>query len=162
MSIEEMYSFVTNPKTKMQGIAIKQGKYFGVIYEYNEVNFGKVEDDNLLLDKNEDGEVILSFQYNILDRYGFDNDEFSKKELNEFLEQLNSSPPPPGSQISSRPLLFKSRSGSARIWQRSTTSFSSQSRRNVLSSHSSRRPFKSQSLSRDRLFAISHRSDSPF
>tara|TARA_Y100001937_G_C7100754_1_gene322376 strand:+ start:534 stop:854 length:321 start_codon:yes stop_codon:yes gene_type:complete len=88
MSIEEMYSFVTNPKTKMQGIAIKQGKYFGVIYEYNEVNFGKVEDDNLLLDKNEDGEVILSFQYNILDRYGFDNDEFSKKEFGNLLGDI--------------------------------------------------------------------------
>ena len=32
MSIENMYSFVTNPKRDLQGIAIKQGKYFGVIY----------------------------------------------------------------------------------------------------------------------------------
>ena len=37
MSIEEMYSFVRNPKRNMQGIAIKHGKYFGVIYEYKEV-----------------------------------------------------------------------------------------------------------------------------
>ena len=60
MSIENMYSFVTNPKRDLQGIAIKQGKYFGVIYEYDKVTFGKVDDEELLLNKNENGEVILS------------------------------------------------------------------------------------------------------
>ena len=61
MSIENMYSFVTNPKRDLQGIAIKQGKYFGVIYEYDKVTFGKVDDEKLSLNKNENGEVILSF-----------------------------------------------------------------------------------------------------
>ena len=44
MSIENMYSFVTNPKRDLQGIAIKQGKYFGVIYEYDKVTFGKINE----------------------------------------------------------------------------------------------------------------------
>ena len=46
MSIENMYSFVTNPKRDLQGIAIKQGKYFGVIYEYDKVTFGKINEIN--------------------------------------------------------------------------------------------------------------------
>ena len=85
MSIENMYSFVTNPKRDLQGIAIKQGKYFGVIYEYDKVTFGKVDDEELLLNKNENGEVILSFGYNVLDSYGFKQKDF---ENNEFVNLL--------------------------------------------------------------------------
>lgn len=81
MSIENMYSFVTNPKRNMQGIAIKQGKYFGVIYEYDKVTFGKVDDEELLLNKNENGEVILSFGYNVLDSYGFKQKDFENDEF---------------------------------------------------------------------------------
>ena len=81
MSIENMYSFVTNPKRDLQGIAIKQGKYFGVIYEYDKVTFGKVDDEELLLNKNENGEVILSFGYNVLDSYGFKQKDFEKDEF---------------------------------------------------------------------------------
>ena len=76
-----MYSFVTNPKRDLQGIAIKQGKYFGVIYEYDKVTFGKVDDEELLLNKNENGEVILSFGYNVLDSYGFKQKDFENDEF---------------------------------------------------------------------------------
>ena len=51
MSIENMYSFVTNPKRNMQGIAIRQGKYFGVIYEYKEVKIGDVDNEKLIIDE---------------------------------------------------------------------------------------------------------------
>ena len=81
MSIENMYSFVTNPKRNLQGIAIKQGKYFGVIYEYDKVTFGKVDDEKLSLNKNENGEVILSFGYNVLDSYGFKQKDFENDEF---------------------------------------------------------------------------------
>ena len=81
MSIENMYSFVTNPKRDLQGIAIKQGKYFGVIYEYDKVTFGKVDDEKLSLNKNENGEVILSFGYNVLDSYGFKQKDFENDEF---------------------------------------------------------------------------------
>ena len=81
MSIENMYSFVTNPKRDLQGIAIKQGKYFGVIYEYDKVTFGKVDDEELLLNRNENGEVILSFGYNVLDSYGFKQKDFENDEF---------------------------------------------------------------------------------
>jgi len=76
-----MYSFVTNPKRDLQGIAIKQGKYFGVIYEYDKVTFGKVDDEKLSLNKNENGEVILSFGYNVLDSYGFKQKDFENDEF---------------------------------------------------------------------------------
>ena len=76
-----MYSFVTNPKRDLQGIAIKQGKYFGVIYEYDKVTFGKVDDEELLLNKNKNGEVILSFGYNVLDSYGFKQKDFENDEF---------------------------------------------------------------------------------
>ena len=91
MSIENMYSFVTNPKRDLQGIAIKQGKYFGVIYEYDKVTFGKINEINdgfdiidgeeLSLNKNEKGEVILSFGYNVLDSYGFQEKDFKNNEF---------------------------------------------------------------------------------
>lgn len=93
MSIEEMYSFVTNPKRNLQGIAIRQGKYFGVIYEYKEVKIGDVDNENLLSEdpnnlKESPERVILSFEYNILDRYGFDAEEFGKQEFGDLLGDI--------------------------------------------------------------------------
>ena len=93
MSIENMYSFVTNPKRDLQGIAIKQGKYFGVIYEYKEVKIGDVDNENLLIDdpnnlKGSPERVILSFEYDILDRYGFDAEEFDKQEFGDLLGNI--------------------------------------------------------------------------
>ena len=90
MSIENMYSFVTNPKRDLQGIAIKQGKYFGVIYEYKKVKIEDVDNENLLSEdlsnlKESPEKVILSFEYDILDRYGFDAEEFDKQEFGDLL-----------------------------------------------------------------------------
>ena len=58
MSIEDNYAFVHNPKSDIQGIGIKSGKYHGIIYEYQNVSFGTLED-------NPDEEVLLSFKYDI-------------------------------------------------------------------------------------------------
>ena len=44
MSIEDSYAFVHNPKSNIQGIGIKNGKYHGVIYEYKNISFGTLED----------------------------------------------------------------------------------------------------------------------
>ena len=93
MSIEEMYSFVTNPKRDLQGIAIKQGKYFGVIYEYKKVKIEDVDNENLLSEdlsnlKESPERVILSFEYDILDRYGFDAEEFGKQEFGDLLGNI--------------------------------------------------------------------------
>ena len=77
----------------MQGIAIRKGKYFGVIYEYDKVKVGDLEDNNLLSENPNNPEglpesIILSFEYNILDRYGFDVEEFSKKEFGDLLGDI--------------------------------------------------------------------------
>ena len=93
MSIENMYSFVTNPKRDLQGIAIKQGKYFGVIYEYKKVKIEDVDNENLLSEdlsnlKESPEKVILSFEYDILDRYGFDAEEFGKQEFGDLLGDI--------------------------------------------------------------------------
>ena len=67
----------------MQGIAIKQGKYFGVIYEYDKVTFGKmnvkagtlVDGEEFLLNKNK--EIVYQHTgYKDGDEY----DLFKKKE----------------------------------------------------------------------------------
>ena len=88
-----MYSFVTNPKRDLQGIAIKQGKYFGVIYEYKKVKIEDVDNENLLSEdlsnlKESPEKVILSFEYDILDRYGFDAEEFGKQEFGDLLGDI--------------------------------------------------------------------------
>ncbi len=74
----------------MQGIAIRQGKYFGVIYEYKEVKIGDEDNENLLSDdpnnlKESPERVNLSFGYNVLDSYGFKQKDF---ENNEFVNLL--------------------------------------------------------------------------
>ena len=93
MSIENMYSFVTNPKRDLQGIAIKQGKYFGVIYEYKKVKIEDVDNENLLSEdlsnlKESPEKVILSCEYDILDKYGFDTEEFGKQEFGDLLGNI--------------------------------------------------------------------------
>ena len=81
MSIEDKYAFVHNTESKMQGIGIKDGKYHGVIYEYKNVSFGTLED-------NPDKEVILSFEYDILDPFGFDREDFGKQEFGDLLGDI--------------------------------------------------------------------------
>ena len=110
MSIEDSYAFVHNPKSDIQGIGIKSGKYHGVIYEYQTVSFGTVEDnpdfmkctDNLGLES--DGtlthnpstgkvaatgkEVLLSFDYNIIDSFGFEREDFVEQEFGDLLGDI--------------------------------------------------------------------------
>ena len=81
MSIEDHYAFVHNPKSNIQGIGIKSGKYHGVIYEYKTVSFGTLED-------NPDKEVVLSFEYDVIDSFGFERDEFGEQEFGDLLGDI--------------------------------------------------------------------------
>ena len=81
MSIEDNYAFVHNTKSDIQGIGIKDGKYHGVIYEYQTVSFGTVED-------NPDKEVLLSFDYDIIDSFGFEREEFAEQEFGDLLGDI--------------------------------------------------------------------------
>ena len=81
MSIEDSYAFVHNPKSNIQGIGIKNGKYHGDIYEYKNISFGTLEDEP-------DKEVILSFEYNVIDSFGFDREDFGKQEFGDLLGDI--------------------------------------------------------------------------
>jgi hypothetical protein len=81
MSIEDSYAFVHNTKSNIQGIGIKNGKYHGVIYEYKNVSFGTLEDEP-------DKEVLLSFEYDIIDPFGFKREDFGKKEFANLLGDI--------------------------------------------------------------------------
>ena len=81
MSIEDNYAFVNNPKSDIQGIGFMDGKYHGVIYEYKTVSFGTVED-------NPDKEVVLSFDYDIIDSFGFEREEFAEQEFGDLLGDI--------------------------------------------------------------------------
>ena len=81
MSIEDSYAFVHNTKSNIQGIGIKNGKYHGVIYEYKNVSFGTPEDEP-------DKEFILSFEYDVIDPFGFDREDFGKEEFANLLGDI--------------------------------------------------------------------------
>ena len=81
MSIEDSYAFVHNPESKLQGVGIKSGKYHGVIYEYKTVSFGTLED-------NPDKEVVLSFEYDIIDSFGFEREEFAEQEFGDLIGDI--------------------------------------------------------------------------
>jgi len=81
MSIEDSYAFVHNTKSNIQGIGIKNGKYHGVIYEYRNVSFGALEDEP-------DKEILLSFEYDIIDPFGFKREDFGKKEFADLLGDI--------------------------------------------------------------------------
>ena len=81
MLIEDNYAFVHNPKSNIQGIGIKNGKYHGVIYEYRNVSFGALEDEP-------DKEILLSFEYDIIDPFGFKREDFGKKEFADLLGDI--------------------------------------------------------------------------
>ena len=55
----ENYSFVSRGNDKWASIVITKGKYTGIIYQYGRVSVAEKE--------NEDGNLPLSFDYNILD-----------------------------------------------------------------------------------------------
>ena len=81
MSIEDSYAFVHNTKSDIQGIGIKGGKYHGVIYEYQNISFGTLED-------NPDKEIVLSFEYDIIDSFGFERDDFGEQEFGDLLGDI--------------------------------------------------------------------------
>ena len=81
MLIENIYAFVHNTKSELQGIGIKAGKYHGVIYQYSSVSLGTLEDEP-------DKEVVLSFEYNIVNSYGFKSEEFDKREFGDLLGDI--------------------------------------------------------------------------
>ena len=74
MSIEK-YVFVLSPERKLQGIALKSGRYTGVIYEYDKVTFGEPEEET------QDKKAILGFQFNVLDPYGFKKEDFEGQDF---------------------------------------------------------------------------------
>ena len=81
MLIENIYAFVHNTKSELQGIGIKAGKYHGVIYQYSSVSLGTLEDEP-------DKEVVLSFEYDIIDPFGFDREDFGKQEFGDLLGDI--------------------------------------------------------------------------
>ena len=58
----EKYRFVSREGDKWASILIDSGKYNGIIYQYGKVSVPEEE--------NEDGNMPLSFKYNILDYNG--------------------------------------------------------------------------------------------
>jgi len=70
----EKYKFVSREGDKWASILIDSGKYSGLIYQYGKVSVPKQE--------NEDGNMPLSFKYNVVEYNG--NTEESLKETEEF------------------------------------------------------------------------------
>jgi hypothetical protein len=58
----ESYSFVSRKEDKWASLLIKSGKYEGIIYQYGKVSVPEEEND--------DGNMPLSFKYNIVDYNG--------------------------------------------------------------------------------------------
>ena len=68
MSIEDSYAFVHNPESNIQGIGIKNGKYHGVIFEYNVIDsFGFDRED---FGKQEFGDLLGDILVDVIDKYG--------------------------------------------------------------------------------------------
>ena len=62
----ENYSFVSRGEDKWASILITKGKYTGIIYQYGRVSVAEKE--------NKDGNMPLSFDYNVLDYNNFNED----------------------------------------------------------------------------------------
>ena len=60
----ENYTFVSRGKEKWASIMLTNGEYEGVIYQYGKVSVPEGEDEN--------GNMPLSFKYNIVDYNGHD------------------------------------------------------------------------------------------
>ena len=69
--IKGQYQYVTNPDGTQQAIGITdKGKYDGVVYRYGKVTFG--EETN-------QGNLPFRFEYDILDPYGLEREEFDNE-----------------------------------------------------------------------------------
>ena len=63
----ENYSFVSRGEDKWASILITKGKYTGIIYQYGKVSVAERE--------NEEGNLPLSFDYNVVDYNNFEEDD---------------------------------------------------------------------------------------
>ena len=63
----ENYTFVSRGKEKWASIMLTNGEYEGVIYQYGKVSVPEEEDEN--------GNMPLSFKYNIVDYNGHDEED---------------------------------------------------------------------------------------
>ena len=63
----ENYTYVSRGQDQWASILITKGKYEGIIYQYGRVSVAEEE--------NENGEMPLSFNYNIVDINGHDKEE---------------------------------------------------------------------------------------
>ena len=62
----ENYTYVSRGKEQWASIMITKGDYEGIIYQYGRVSVADKE--------NEDGTMPLSFNYQVIDSNGHDND----------------------------------------------------------------------------------------
>ena len=67
--IKSKYTYVTDNEDKWTAIAIKSGKFEGVIYKYGKVTIPEEE--------NSKGNLPFRFEYDILDPYGLEREEFN-------------------------------------------------------------------------------------
>ena len=63
----ENYTYVSRGQDQWASIMITKGEYEGIIYQYGRVSVAEEE--------NENGEMPLSFNYNIVDINGHDKEE---------------------------------------------------------------------------------------
>ena len=77
----ENYSFVSKGEDKLASILITKGKYTGIIYQYGRVSIAERE--------NEDGNLPLSFDYNVVDYNNFkESDIHSSKDFKNTLGDI--------------------------------------------------------------------------
>ena len=77
----ENYSFVSKGEDKWASILITKGKYTGIIYQYGRVSIAERE--------NEDGNLPLSFDYNVVDYNNFkESDIHSSKDFKNTLGDI--------------------------------------------------------------------------
>ena len=69
--IKSKYTYVTDNEDKWTAIAIKSGKFEGVIYKYGKVTIPEEE--------NSKGNLPFRFEYDILDPYGLEREEFNEE-----------------------------------------------------------------------------------
>ena len=68
----ENYTFVSRGKEKWASIMLTNGEYEGVIYQYGKVSVPEGEDEN--------GNMPLSFKYNIVDYNGHDEEDLESSQ----------------------------------------------------------------------------------
>ena len=68
----ENYTFVSRGKEQWASIMLTNGEYEGVIYQYGKVSMAEKEDEN--------GNMPLSFKYNVLDYNGHDQEDLESSD----------------------------------------------------------------------------------